>query len=188
MKLALDLDGVTYNWQRTAAYMLREYRGAKIPPVEEFWFHWDAIKDYCGPGDWKWLWSEGVELGLFRYGHMTTGARIGLQKLHSQGHKIEIVTHRPANAVSDTLDWVSLYFKDIPLNGFHILTNGEPKTVSKADILIDDKPENVQAWADTGREAILYDRPWNFHYMPGARVNLVKNWKAVVSRVKSLSS
>ena len=74
----MDLDGVCYEFQRTYRYMLREYRGVDMPPVEEFWTHWDAQKAYGTPADHDWMWSGGVKKGLFRYGHMVTGARKGL--------------------------------------------------------------------------------------------------------------
>lgn len=178
-RLGVDLDGVVYDWQRTYRYMIREYRGVFMPPVHDFWFYWDAQKEYGTPEDHKWMWSEGVKLGLFRYGHMIRGARRGLERLHADGYKIEVITHRPETAVNDTLDWLSLFFKDIPIAGVHILSNGESKTSVPADILVDDKPENVQEWVDDGRRAIQFLQPWNWdHNIEGAEE--AGDWEQVV--------
>mgnify|MGYP001587805304 CR=1 FL=1 len=88
MRIAVDMDGVCYEWERTARYMLREYRDVVTPESTA----WDSIKDDIPREDWKWLWTWGVQQGLFRYGHMVTGARIGLQELVSQGHALAIVS------------------------------------------------------------------------------------------------
>ena len=158
MRIAIDLDGVCYEWDRTARYMLRTYRGCTgLDGESESWW---SIKQIVKPDDWQWLWSEGVKHGLFRYGHMVKDTRWALDKL-AQYHDLVIVTHRPESAVQDTIDWISLYFKEIPLSGLSILSNGEPKSNIHADLLIDDKPQNVWEWTNKDRSAILFAQPWN---------------------------
>jgi 5'(3')-deoxyribonucleotidase len=151
------MDGVLYEFERTARYMLREYRGVTVPESSR----WDYLKDNVTRSDWRWLWKEGVSLGLFRYGHMVTGARIGLHRITGAGHSVCIVTHRPKHATADTVDWLSLYLKDIPYDGLSILSNQESKTSVEADILIDDKPQNISDWVQEDRPALLFSRPWN---------------------------
>lgn len=158
---------------------MREHLGVIMPPVAEFWTHWNAQEQFGTKADHEWMWSEGVKRGLFRYGHAITGARIGLEQLVANGHELIIVTHRPANAITDTLDWVSLQFKDIPLAGFHIMSNGEAKEQVDADVLIDDKAENVLGWALTGRKAILFNAPYNQH-TEITNVIRCNGWKEVV--------
>jgi len=183
MKIAIDLDGVCYEWQRTYRYIANEYLGTKMPPVDEFWTRWDAADEYTGKQGKSWMWSKGVEKGLFRYGHMTTGCRVALDKL-AYDNELIIVTHRPAMAVNDTLEWLSFYMKGIPLAGVHILTNQEPKTSVVADILIDDKPENTIEWAREGRIAYLFDRPWNQEVRPQAGIFRCKDWQDVVHKTE----
>ena len=190
MRYAIDLDGVVYEWQRTVRYMLNHYRDTKLPPVSEFWHTWNAPKELISKQDWRWLWSQGVKLGLFRYGHMTKGARIGLQELDRMGHDLLIATSRPVVAVNDTLEWVSLYFRDIPLVGIHILSDGEDKRDVDADVLVDDRLENALSWGEGGqvyKRALLFDRPWNqvndhreTHDLPRKSVVRVKGWEGVV--------
>ena len=177
--IALDLDGPTYEYDRTAQYMLRTYRGAQLHQPSE---SWDWIQDQVSKADWHWLWSEGVQRGLFRYGHMHVGARAGIEALVAYGYKITIVTHRPPAAVPDTIDWISLMFKGIPLVGLHILSNQEPKTTVEADILIDDKPANLDAWADEGRTAIQFMFRHNAHYKREGVVQC-NGWPEVVHRL-----
>ncbi len=189
MRIGVDLDGVCYEFQRTYRYMLRQEFDINIPPVKDFWTEWNACDQYTTKAQRGWMWGKGVEQGLFRYGHMVTGARIGLQALHDAGHKLVIVTTRPANAVSDTLDWVSLYFKGIPLDGLHILSQGESKASVTGDLLIDDKPENVSEWAQVvPRQAILFDQPWNQDAFTDFGVIRAKGWGEVVKTVAALTA
>lgn len=183
MRFVVDLDGVCYEWQRTYRYMLREYRGVEMPPIEDFWYRWDAQKDYGTKADHDWMWSEGVKLGLFRYGHMVKGARRGLQELDTRGHEIVVATSRPERAVSDTLDWLSLYMKDIPLAGVHILSNGTSKGDLDGDILVDDYDKNIVDWTTTGRTAWLFSQPWNWESELPSVDSLVRRatgWNGVI--------
>ncbi len=186
MKIAVDLDGVCYEWSRTARYMLREYRGQSQLVGEARSWDWN-LDEGVPKEDWDWLWSEGVKLGLFRYGHMVKGARIGLNRIVTAGHSIEIATHRPVNAVNDTLDWLSLYFKDIPISGLHILSNGEEKTQVPCDILIDDKIENVKAWEASGRLAFLFDQGWNQAQGQTPRIARIHGWGHAAAVLESYS-
>ena len=184
IRIAVDLDGVCYEWQRTFCYMMREYHDVQFPLGMDWWDAWDACNEYTTSAQRKWMWSKGVELGLFRYGHMVQGTRIGLEALHNAGHKLVVVTHRPEAAVEDTLAWVGLYFKNIPLAGMSILSDGQPKTSVKADLLIDDKVENCVQWAKANRRAYLFDQPWNksFHN-EGTLIWRVSGWKGVVDAI-----
>lgn len=184
MKIAVDLDGVCYEFQRTYRYMIREYRGVEMPPVDEFWTYWDAQMQYGTKQDHDWMWGGGVKKGLFRYGHMITGARRGLEALVRDKHKIIIVTHRPENAVSDTLEWAGLYFKGIPLSGFHVISSQHPKTTIPWDVLIDDKPENIQHAEDAGRIGLLFNQPWNESARPAFRLSGWNNMPFAMSVVQ----
>ena len=188
MDIQVDLDGVCYEWSKTARYMLREYRGySKDGPLGQESTHWDYIKEHVSKEDWKWLWSDGVRLGVFRYGHCVRGARRGLEALSARGHKLYIATMRPESAVSDTLDWISYYFKDIPLSGVNILREGDSKARLDGDILVDDKVKNVLEWAETGRLALLFSRQWNqeaFGRQSHWEIFRVGDWEHVVDTIK----
>lgn len=186
MRIAIDLDGVCYEWQRTYRYMLRVYHQVFMPPVEAFWYYWNAPDQFTTKQQRDWMWKEGVELGLFRYGHMVAGTRIGLQALAEAGHDLVVVTHRPKNAINDTLDWVRYYFNDIPLSEVRILSNQEPKTCVDADVLIDDKPENVIEWCATGRKAILFSQPWNRDMEVPVGCRVADGWEEVVTAIKEV--
>jgi 5'(3')-deoxyribonucleotidase len=165
MRIAVDLDGVLYEWSKTARYMLRHYKGHSASgPMGMESLSWDYIEKHVGKQDWDWLWNEGVDLGLFRYGHVVTGGQSAIRDMRTAGNTVVVATHRPSAAVPDTIAWLDLFQKPeagVVFDGIHILTNGEPKHTVQADLLIDDKFSNLEDWVGHGRRGILFDREWN---------------------------
>ncbi len=159
--------------------MLNVYRGYALKVGD--WIDWNWLQHQVDKEDWSWLWSEGVALGLFRYGHIIKGAIIGMNRLAAVGHELVVVTHRPQYAVKDTIDWLS--YARLPFSGVHILSNGEPKTTVDADILIDDKWDNVEEWALTGRNALLFDQSWNQRTGLPSSIRRVYGWECVVKEL-----
>jgi 5'(3')-deoxyribonucleotidase len=138
-RFGIDIDGVMYMWDKTARYMLRTQRGYTRDQLGRPSRYWNEIKDIVENNDWQWLWSEGVRKGLFRYGHLYTGTIEAITALNILGDCV-ILTHRPREAVQDTLDWLS-YLK-LPFMEVQLFTNGEAKSAIKCDMYVDDKPEN----------------------------------------------
>jgi len=185
VRIAIDLDGVTYEFERTARYMLRELRGyADVKELQTESTEWDYIPNHIGSDDWRWLWDEGIELGLFRYGHVSTGAIVGLRALLKAKHDLLVVTHRPRKAVPDTLAWLS--YINIPFSEVHILSDGQRKSSVAADLIIDDKWENVREWAQRDRHAILFDRPWNQDHYDTDQITRAFGWGKVVDAVQDV--
>jgi 5'(3')-deoxyribonucleotidase len=196
MIIALDLDGVCYEWQRTYRYMLKLYFGVVLPAIEKFWTYWDAPDQYTTQEQRDWMWTEGVKRGLFRYGHMVKDCRVACERLHAVGHQLMIVTSRPESAAQDTHDWVDFYFKGIPLADRVLLHNEESKATVAADVLIDDKVENILEWANTGRFAILFQQPWNEERYDWLlreakypeKIVMVKGWDAVGTAIRTIEA
>lgn len=190
MRIGVDLDGVLYNWEKTARYMLREYKGhSRYGPMGFPTTSWNYIEEHAGTQDWNWLWKEGVELGLFRYGHVITGAQSAVRALREAGHAVEVVTHRPANAVPDTIAWLGLFQKPeagVVFDGIHILTNGQRKSTVGVEVLIDDKPSNIEDVVGHGKRGILFSQPWNTGAKPAGSLR-AKDWPHVVELVEEMN-
>jgi uncharacterized HAD superfamily protein len=188
MRIGLDIDGVMYKWDKTARYMLRDV----LPnsPYKELLKQesqgWDWIKDNVAPEHWEWLWTEGVRLGLFRYGHLYPGTIQAVRTLAERGHEIVLITHRPKQAVTDTLAWLGML--DLPISGLHLLTNQEPKSLVRpgCEVYLDDKPENVEDlyWKADGAVCLMR-RPWNKSYIPStANIVEIFTWDGFVTAVE----
>lgn len=159
MRIALDLDGTCYHWDRTARYLLRRHIAAEGRPVPDALYHpsryWDHIQDTVSKKDWEWLWTVGVERGLFRHGHVVSGSIEGLTALVEQGHAIVVCTARPPTATSDTLAWLNLHMNRVPLEG---VVFSADKSKAECDLLIDDNLENCLFF---GGYAALLLQPWS---------------------------
>lgn len=156
-RFGIDVDGVMYQFQKTALYMLNTMKGYDLK-LEDFTY-WNQPKDHVSNNDWQWLWSGGVKDGLFRYGHLYKGTIEAIRTLNKLGDVV-IITHRPSNAIQDTLDWLA--YLRLPFMGTHLLTDGQAKSAIKCDLYVDDKPENIEDFAmNTTAVSLLWDRPWN---------------------------
>lgn len=204
-RIGIDIDGIMYNWEKTARYMLRDVL-PNSPYKHEDWAHrehgyWNEIEYRVRQEHWKWLWKEGVKLGLFRYGHLYKGTIQAVRELAWVGDVI-LITHRPASAVIDTMDWLG--YLRLPIRSVHILTNEEPKSMIKCDVYVDDRPENALDYLNnTKAKVCLWSRPWNnywedlytkkFNGNPyhkpeswEGRVEFVRNWDEFINIVKGL--
>lgn len=155
-RIALDLDGVCYNYSATACYLLNHYKGYKLDWTKTS--SWGWLQTQVSNNDWQWLWSGGVKEGLFRYGNIIKGAAEGVKELAKMG-KIVVVTSRPTNAIQDTLDWVS--FMKFPVAELVIMSHGENKAKTNPDIAIDDGPKNIEDYVNAGVATVAFDQPYN---------------------------
>ena len=190
--IGLDLDGVCYEWDKTARHLLNTKIEAdgRVPhsTLLDESRSWNALKDAIPPEDWKWLWSDAVDMGLFRYGHIVTGAIEGAKAINRLG-QIHIVTSRPSSAVKDTEDWLNLMFDRVDYQELHILSNHESKTSiwPKPDVYIDDALHNVEDILENSDAlVILLDRPWNQTTSKrlSERVARVCDWPGIVKATK----
>jgi len=184
--IGLDLDGVCYNWDKTVRYMLRQRimaKGANPPAsLSVAAISWDSTKEAVTPEDWRWVWAEAIDLGLYRYGHVITGAIEGVQALNNLGDVV-VITHRPKSAVHDTLAWLGFMFNRVPLSGVIIHSNGQAKSQveSQPDVYIDDAVHVADDVLDnTQSSVILFDQPWNQNARPSSRLYRAIGWPQVV--------
>lgn len=148
----VDLDGVLYDYHSILKY-LASLEGEEYKRLD--WGKKETI-DLMSlkMEDEKW----GLPRGIFRHGHVLKGAIDGINLLDVY-YDIIICTHRPVSARFDTLEWIA--FHRIPCKQVVFLWGGEPKTVVDADVIIDDRPENVLDFLVSGRYGILWKKPWN---------------------------
>lgn len=188
MRIGLDVDGVIYEWDKTARYMMREVcplvTNPDDPRLRRDAQHWNEIEEIVGKEAFDWLWTEGVRLGLFRYGHLHAGAIQAIRKLATIGDVV-LITSRPKQAVNDTMAFLG--YLNLPIAAIHILSNSEPKSTVKpeCDIFLDDKPENVvDLQNNTDTHAYLMRRPWNEH---NTVLNAVTNWQQYIDAAERIA-
>ena len=176
---AWTFDGVVYNWDDTVGFLLNHYFGYDLPVST----HWDQIQRSVKPEHWEWLWDEGVKKGMFRYGHLYKGSAEALREL-AEMVDIVVITHRPANAVQDTLEWLA--YNRVPATEVHILTKEQPKWEIACDLYLDDAPHNIKGFLEHRPLALsmLWARPWNVDYQRVAPV-VVRDWSEVIKLTRA---
>jgi 5'(3')-deoxyribonucleotidase len=138
MKIGIDLDGVTANWTVAAREMLNERWGHNFDLTREV-PHWDYLKTMVTKKQWAWLWTAGVERGLFLRPHVFPGAQAALEYL-CDNHDVFFLTDRPKKARAHTIHWIS---SKLDVNAAGLMID-KTKTLIPCDVFLDDKPENVQ--------------------------------------------
>lgn len=98
------------------------------------------------------------------------GAREVIGRLKEVGHNVIMVTARRPQLAEVTVEWVRAKLGPLPI--LH-LPAGEKNY--NFDVLIDDAPCNIEAFAATGRMAILFDQPWN-QGVAAPNIGRVRSW------------
>ena len=125
----------------------------------------------------------------------TPGAADGVLALRDAGHRVDIVTGRPAFTHRDTADWL----RSAGLAGFPVTyvdkygrtfppRPDDPPTVSLAeleargyDLAIDDSPVVLRRLAEWRRTRVMvYSRPWNRDFRLAANMVRVGGWPDIL--------
>lgn len=178
-RIAVDLDGVVYDWEGTVRYLIAKHWDISLPVSTS----WDSIEQSVSPVVWRWLWTDGIDLGLFRYGHHLKGSVDGLRELAQIG-TLEVVTHRPRSALQDTLRFIA-NLPDV-FSGVHFLTEQQPKSSVGCDVYLDDAAHVIKQVTSAGAMAVIFSQPWN-QDLPVAIARRAKNWDAVPNAVERQS-
>lgn len=156
MIIQCDVDGVLANFTDGCLAVMREM-GFHFEPHHVV--QWDIAA--LLPRDvrntfWKLLYRPGFCYHLPLY----EGAQDAFVQLVKAGHDVRFLTSAGFNDnlywESERIGWLQQHF-----GHFHPVNFSDNKHLADGDLLIEDKLETVQAWADTGRPAILVDRPYN---------------------------
>ena len=188
LRFMIDLDGVCYKWDSVVSFLMNHHFGYTLPSEQP---DYDYFKNTVERQHWKWLWSEGVEKGLFRHGHMYKGTAEAFDNLAGLG-KLVIVSHRPKSAIVDTLGWIA--YHRLPVSEIHLLTASEPKSsvVPECDLCIDDGPHIVEDLrVHTKSRVLLWDRAWNREVLTdqtveGHPIHRVRSWLDVIQEARRL--
>ena len=177
MRILIDMDGVLSDFDGEFLKRWRERYPDKVyvPWEERTTFY---VRDQY-PDELKPLVTEIVrEPGFFRNMMPIEGGREALTEMDSMGIEVFICTSPLSaykNCVLEKFEWVEQALGPQWVKRI-ILT--KDKTLVKADILIDDKPEITGVETSPGWEHILYDRPYN-RGVNKMRVTWA-NWKSVL--------
>jgi len=185
-RIALDLDGVVYQWTATACYLLNHHKGYKFNHLEVD--SWDYLEDRVSKKDWDWLWDEGIKLGLFRYGSLYKGAVDGIRSLMKLG-EVVVITSRPKRSACDTIAWMA--YLNLPFTEFHILGKGSKiAVVPNITVAVDDAPKQVKFYTDAGVPCVVPIHSQNASYVKENKDNKLiypaNGWGDIVLAVEKI--
>jgi len=117
----------------------------------------EQVKD----GDWLEFLRDRLEYWV--NAETEPGALECLERLHGDGHRIELVTNKPAWARTVVWRWMDRY--NPPIEKVVIANHFGKAKLSDATILVDDRPETLTDWeqSNSERTGILYARSQNRH-------------------------
>lgn len=178
-RIAVDVDDVLFPFVETLRVYLHENHGVAMESMPDP-ISWDLAK--CWNIDKAKLWniaSVAVNQGMLLSAGPIDGAVEALSKLRAGGHSIHIITARFGGRAGvvhkDTYTWLLQH--GIP---FDSLTFSHDKSILQCDWSIDDRPENCDAFRESGAMAILMDQSWNQAHR-GWRVKDMNAFAEIVS-------
>ncbi len=170
--VAVDVDGVLADFAGAAVQYARVLTGREIP--------YGSLTEY----DLSKLWPEIKEemrahwrsRGFCALLQLVAGSKCSFKTLERifGRDKIRFVTTPMPNSefwIPERTAWLKSHFGASPND---IIYTDDKTVDTKSKYLIDDRPENCEAWAKTGRPALLVWQPFNGAYqVPFELVKLI---------------
>lgn len=164
-----------------------DYQDSVTPEQIKDWDITRFLMPECGKDIYQYL-DEGT---LYDEAEMVDGALEGVETLRSAGHRVVFVTNATVFSARPKFEWMQRHHFLPDTCTFHEDFETMVRKWERAgDVLIDDKISTCEAWARTGRPAILFPRAHNAPdvYTP-THENIVRarNWAHVVEMVAELA-
>jgi hypothetical protein len=184
MKIGVDIDNVTLEFQPFWAEVYEEWFGVAVDP--EVLKDWDALiagtHFKSGTAFFDWF----ARAGGWERMPWEKGAPGGIDALLERGHSVTFVTARSnPQSVEATKRW----FANSPWGkqlGVQLVTHAERKSTVPCSIYVDDAPHNVEEIVNAGKPAIVFDKPWNQELVTGDLVLRAYSWFEVVSLIEDI--
>lgn len=183
MHIGFDYDGVLSSFHRGVNDYLKikGYKDIKAEPTQ--WNFWK---------DWGWsskkfhkFWVQGVEDGVIFASPPYPGAIDALNSVYNAGHRVHIITHRGWAQYPGLAEDLTAACLERDGAKYHSLTFSAKKTDVWTDMMVDDKPENIDDLLEAGTDAYLLTRPWNTHIKGRKRVRSVGEFSRKVLEIQA---
>lgn len=183
MKLGIDVDGCIYDWHLDLQQWVEHTTGEKYPKPKTWNFseEWGMTRE-----EFNQYWYQGVVAGkIFCSQPAPEEALEVLDRLHSKGHELYIITSRllpgiEEHCIRNTEKWISEW--NVPHTELHIVGHGKADICNRLeiDLMIDDAIHNYKDLSETDTLPVMFTQPWNEHYDADVRVDSWYEFEEVV--------
>jgi 5'(3')-deoxyribonucleotidase len=159
VKVCVDLDGVTLAFHARFEELYNLWFDREIDPEVDR-SDWDWILTGSHFEKYEQLWGWFDRAGGWWNQAYVPGAPGGIDRLVSAGHEIVFGTarNRIYGAERPTVEW----WRKSPWAEYSRLRQGlRDKSLTQADIYIDDSPAVIEQLVGAGKAVVIFDRPWN---------------------------
>lgn len=155
MRIIIDLDSTVADllppW---LARYNKEYNDNLTVEQITTWQMHELVKPECGANLYKYLTPD-----LFASLKVLPGARESVQKLRNDGHEIAFVTAAPFGTADAKIAWTMRWF-DVKKDS---VIACDRKYLFKADVLIDDSPQNIVQYRKEWPNSFIATIAWPFN-------------------------
>ncbi len=160
MIVGVDIDNVIADTEKEVRRVLLRDRGIKL--VRDDFKHYSLDRMPRITRDDLDFINGRFESGqIFLDVEPIEGAREILDRLMNR-HKVVLVTSRPPRIEKYTREWLSM--NNIPFHELHFTPESKLNGIAY-DLFIEDQDNFAREIADSGTYVLLYDTPWNRHFM-----------------------
>lgn len=158
-RIACDLDGIVVDLHGPWMHHYREAYNDTITEKDiHSWEMVEVVKKECGSKIYDFLNTP----FLFQHLSPYKGALEGLKALHDMGHDIIIIT-APARSPESAADKIAWVRNHMPWLSRRKVMIGHQKHWLKADVFIDDSPENIKDYREEWPDAHILTVAWPFN-------------------------
>lgn len=187
MKILIDLDNIAVDLLPYWLMKIQTNTGV-VAEIKDI-IHWDLHR--CPPldsiVDKAAVYSRLQDPGFFEYAPPMAGVAEGVRRLMDAGHEVYVVTARHgAQSMPETMRWIATH---LPFVKERQVIFCYDKHLIPADILIDDKPENIEMYRAAWPKAttITIEYPYNVNTVVSKRVPYgALAWGIIVEYIESL--
>lgn len=165
MRIAIDIDGVLRDFVGSVHKQLIKHQLVVPETPQPKITAWDMHQFYPEiPKEkiYQFIFNSGYTWSIFADAEPYPGAKQFVEDLEAAGHVVGLVTSQNKNGWRGTVSW--MHYTGVSASNIHCIRfdRGEKsKSNLGYEVLLDDKPENVQDFIDNGGKAFLFDQPWN---------------------------
>jgi 5'(3')-deoxyribonucleotidase len=133
-------------------------------------------------------WARGIFLrrGFYRDLRPIAGAYETLRRLHEDGHRVHVVTSpMGADCIAEKMEWLERHMAFLPRENTFFCWR---KELVRGDVLVDDRPETLEAWREAWQDGIATGIRWpynNGHGLEESWEDEAGAWAAIKAKVSA---